>query len=193
MSNRSLAAGLAAILITFSAPPALAQMQSPTGTQQQRDAIARLGDMDGEWRGTAVIYSPSGPMTLTQTERIGTMLGGSVRVIEGRGYAADGSVAFNALGIISWDTQRNAYNFRSYAQGYQGDFPFEVTADGFRWQTPAGPGATIQYVATVGDGRWREVGSYVRDGQPPMPYFEMNLTRIGNTGWPAEGAVAPGE
>lgn len=190
MSNRSLAAGLAAILITFTAPPALAQMQNPTGTPEQRGALDRLAFLDGEWRGTAMINGPEGRQTLTQTERVAPMLGGSIRVIEGRGYAADGSTAFNAMAIVSWDAQRGAYGFRSYAQGYQGDYPFEVTDTGFRWQVPAGPGATIQYVATIEGDRWREVGSYVRDGQPPKPYFEMTLTRIGDTECPASGAVA---
>jgi len=28
------------------------------------------------------------------------------------------------------------------------------------------------------------------DGQPPRQFFEMNLTRLGDTDWPAGGAVA---
>jgi hypothetical protein len=193
MSYHRFAACLFVLLLGFAASPALAQMQSPTGTPEQRAALDRLAFLDGEWRGTATINSPQGRQTLTQTERVGPMLGGSIRVIEGRGYAADGSTAFNAMAIVSWDAQRGAYGFRSYAQGYQGDYPFEVTEDGFRWQTPAGPGATIQYVATVRDGRWREVGSYVREGQPPVPYIELDLRRVGDSDWPAGGAVAPGE
>lgn len=182
---------IAAILVAVAANAAQAQTQSPAGTETQREALGRLAFLDGEWRGTAVISSPEGRQTLTQTERVGPMLGGSVRVIEGRGYAADGSTAFNAMGVIAWDQTRNAYSFRSYAQGYQGDYPFEVTEDGFRWQMPAGPGATIQYVTTVKDGRWREVGHYVREGQPPVPFIEMDLRRIGDTPWPAAGAVPP--
>jgi hypothetical protein len=193
MSTARLAATLAAIAVICAPAVAKAQMQSPTGTPEQRAALDRLAFLDGEWRGTATINSPQGRQTLTQTERVGPMLGGSIRVIEGRGYAADGSTAFNAVAIVSWDAQRGAYGFRSYAQGYQGDYPFEVTEDGFRWQTPAGPGATIQYVATIRDGRWHEVGSYVREGQPPLPYIELDLRRVGDSDWPAGGAVAPGE
>lgn len=180
--------------VVASAPLAVqGQAQNPAGTETQREAIGRLAFLDGEWRGTAVISGPEGRQTLVQTERVGPMLGGSVRVIEGRGYAADGSTAFNAMAVIAWDQTLNAYSFRSYAQGYQGDYPFEVTEDGFRWQMPAGPGATIQYVTTVRDGRWREVGHYVREGQPPVPFIEMDLRRIGDTPWPAAGAVQPAE
>ena len=101
--------------------PAQARQQDPAGSQAQRDAMARLAFMDGEWRGTAVINSPEGRTTLTQTERVGTHLGGSIRVVEGRGYAADGATRFNAFAIIGWDERAQAYTFRAYAPGYQGD------------------------------------------------------------------------
>ncbi|HZV83574.1 MAG TPA: DUF1579 domain-containing protein [Brevundimonas sp.] len=180
---------VAALLIA--APlSAHAQMPvSPTGSPAQRAALDRLAFMDGEWRGTATIQGPGGPTVLTQTERVGPMLGGSIRVIEGRGYAADGSTQFNAMAIISWDARAERYGFRSYAQGFSGDYPFEVTDDGFRWETPAGPGAKIQYVAVVKNGTWHEVGTYVAEGQSPRPIIEMRLTRVGESGWPAAGAV----
>lgn len=182
---------LAAVLL---AAPVAAQAQmpaSPAGSPAQREALDRLALLDGEWRGTATIYSPSGTMVLTQTERVGPMLGGSVRVIEGRGYAADGTTQFNAMAIISWDARAGKYGFRSYAQGYSGDYAFEPTEDGFRWETPAGPGAKIQYVAVVKDGTWHEVGTWVAEGQPSREMIDMRLTRVGDGGWPAAGAVDP--
>lgn len=181
----------AAVLL---AAPMAAQAQtpaSPTGSPAQRAALDRLAFLDGTWRGPATIHSPGGTTVLTQTERVGPMLGGSVRVIEGRGYAADGSTQFNAMAIVSWDARTGKYGFRSYAQGYSGDDEFEVTDDGFRWETPAGPGAKIQYVAVVKDGTWHEVGTYVAEGQPPREMIDMRLTRVGDSGWPAAGAVDP--
>ena len=182
---------LAAVLL---AAPMAAQAQmpaSPNGSEAQRAAMDRLAFMDGEWRGEATIHGPQGTMTLTQTERVGPMLGGSIKVIEGRGYAADGSTQFNAMAAVSWDARAGRYGFRSYAQGYSGDYPFEVTEDGFRWETPAGPGAKIEYVAVVRDGTWHEVGTWVAEGQPRRQMIEMRLTRIGDTDWPAGGAVSP--
>lgn len=182
---------LAAVLL---AAPLSAQAQmpaSPAGSPAQREALDRLSFLDGEWRGTATIHSPGGTTTLTQTERVGPMLGGSVRVIEGRGYGADGSTQFNAMAIVSWDARAGKYGFRSYAQGYSGDYAFEVTDDGFRWETPAGPGAKIQYVAVIKDGTWHEVGTYVAEGQPPREMIDMRLTRVGDSDWPAAGAVDP--
>lgn len=49
----------------------------------QRAAMPPLAFMDGEWRGTAWTLLPSGEKhTLSQTERIGPFLDGSVKVIE---------------------------------------------------------------------------------------------------------------
>lgn len=181
----------AAILL---APPvtALAQVPvQPAGSAVQREAVGALDFLDGEWRGQAVVHGPSGTETLTQTERVGSLLGGSIKVIEGRGYAADGSTVFNAMAVLSWDEREGRYRFRSWANGFSGDYRFERTADGFRWETPAGPNARIEYVAVIRDGTWHEVGTYVAEGQPPRPMIEMRLTRIGGTEWPADGAVPP--
>ena len=174
------------------APAAHAQITAqPSGTEGQRQAIAALDILDGEWRGQATIYGPGGATTLTQTERVGSLLGGSIKVIEGRGYAADGQTQFNAFGIVSWDDRAGKYSFRAYANGHSGEYPFERTADGFRWEMPAGPNARIKYTATVIDGRWREVAEYVADGQPPRRAIVLDLQRVGDTTWPSAGAVSP--
>ena len=189
---RSVCATALAVIALSVAAPAIAQIPAQAaGTEAQRNAIGALDFMDGVWRGEAVINGPGGRMVLTQTERIGSLLGGSVKVIEGRGYAADGSTQFNALAVISWDEAAGRYAFRSYANGYSGDFLFERTEDGFHWEIPAGPNAKIVYVATVRDGVWHEVGDYIVEGQPPRRYNELRLTRVGDTDWPAAGAVSP--
>ena len=192
MSLRIRLAFAAALLTLPMAPAALAQVPAqPEGTPAQREAMAALDFLNGEWRGEAVTYGPSGRIILTQTERVGPLLGGSIKLIEGRGYTAEGVTEFNAMAVLSWDARAGRYVFRSWANGYSGEYPFERTEDGFRWETPAGPNAKIQYVATVRDGRWHEIGTYVAEGKPPRPYVELNLTRIGDTAWPAAGAVDP--
>ena len=157
----------------------------------QRTALAPLAYLDGVWRGTARTTLPDGSVhELTQTERVGPFLEGTLKVIEGRGYDADGNVAFNALGIVSWDVARQRFAFRSYAMGHAGDFAFAATADGFTWEVPAGP-ATLRYAATVRDGVWHETGERVVAGQAPVRFFEMTLRRIGDSRWPAAGSVPP--
>jgi hypothetical protein len=157
--------------------------------EAQRQALAPLARMDGVWRGPAWTITANGRHDIVQTERIGPFLGGSVRVMEGRGYNEDGSVGFNALGIVSFNPATSAFTLTSWAQGYSGVFPFRVTADGYAWEVPAGPGATIRYTATIGDGTLREVGYLVAGNAPPRRIFEMNLRRVGDTSWPAGDPV----
>lgn len=157
----------------------------------QREALAAFAFIDGVWRGQATTTLPSGERrTVVQTERIGPLLDGTVRVIEGRGYDAEGRTAFNALGILSYDPRAKAFSMRSYAMGHAGDFPVQRTADGFSWEIPAGL-ATIRYNAVVRDGTWTETGDRVTPGKDPVRFFEMRLTRVGDTGWPGAGAIPP--
>ena len=157
----------------------------------QRAAMQRLAYMDGVWRGEAWTILPSGEKhTITQTERIGAFLDGSVKVIEGRGYDSDGKVSFNAFGIISYNPATRVFNLRSYAQGQTGDFIFTPTADGYYWEIPIGP-MKIRYTAVVKDGALREVGDRITAGKEPIRFFEMNLKRVGDTDWPAAGAISP--
>jgi len=157
----------------------------------QRKALAVMAVCDGAWRGEATVVQSNGEsLKLTQTERVGPFLDGTVRVIEGRGHLGDGSVAFNAFAVISFEPQTGKYSMRSYAQGHAGDFPIELRPDGFTWSIPAGP-AVIRYTSTVKDDTWREVGERLVPGQPPRRLFEMTLRRVGPTDWPAAGAVRP--
>lgn len=157
----------------------------------QRQAMQPLSFMDGVWRGTAWTLLPSGEKhTITQTERIGPFLDGTVKVIEGRGYDAGGKLSFNAFGTVSYDPATRGFTMHSHAFGRVGDFVLTPTADGFVWEIPAGP-ATIRYTAVIKDGRWKEVGDRITPGNEPARFFEMNLERIADTNWPSAGAVGP--
>ena len=156
----------------------------------QRDAMVRLAYMDGVWRGPAWTILPSGDKhTFTQTERIGPFLDGSVKVIEGRGYDLDGKVTFNAFGTISFNPATKAYTLHSHAMGNVGDFTLTLSPDGYTWDIPAGP-MTIHYTAVIKDGEWREVGDRIVPGKDPVRFFEMNIKRVGDSDWPAAGAIS---
>jgi len=111
-------------------------------------------------------------------------------VIEGKGYEADGSVGFNAFAVVSYDPASETFTMRSYAMGRAGDFELTPTENGFTWEIPAGP-ATFRYTATVKAGEWHQVGERIVEGQEPFQFFAMDLKRLGDTDWPAAGAVAP--
>lgn len=180
-------------LLALTAAVATAAAQQPPDNvariAAQKEAMAALDALDGQWRGTATIDLPNGAkMTTTHTERIGPLLDGTVKLIEGRSYDKDGATAFNAFAVVSYDPDTKRYSMRSYAQGHAVDVPFEATADGFAWSMPAGP-MRMHYVATVKHGVWRETGVRTRPGQLPVPFIEMELKRIGDSDWPQAGAV----
>ncbi len=157
----------------------------------QRQAMAPLAALDGTWRGPARVFLPGGGThELTQTERVGSMQGGTLKVLEGRGYGADGQLEFNAFAVISFSPRTGQYGFRSYAQGQQGDFAFEARPDGFVWTMVFGT-VTMRQTAVIKDDTWTEIGERLVAGQPPVRMVEMNLRRIGPTTWPQEGAVPP--
>ena len=186
---------IAGSLLALLACAGLAQAQHMPDPQkliaEQREKLAPLKAMDGVWRGPAWVLQADGTRkNLTQTERIGPFLDGSVKVLEGRGYDADGRVTFNAFGIVYYDSYRKAYGLRSFAQGRGGDFKFEPTADGYAWEVSF-PGGRVNYVATIKDGKLREVGHTTLDGKPTFQSFEMNLERVGDTDWPLGVPITP--
>ena len=168
------------------------QSMDPYGPAAHREALAELNFLDGEWVGEAIVTGQGGQTTvLAHTERVGPMLGGSVKLVEGRGYDADGAVAFNAMAVLSWDDAAGGYRMHSWTQGRSGAFDLTRTDDGFEWELPAGPNAVVRYVAVVDDDTWRQTGHYVAAGMEPVRIFEMNLRRVGDSDWPAGGAVDP--
>jgi len=183
-----------AVLAVAAASPFVARAQQPDTAAllaSQVEAMRAFATLDGMWRGPATVLQADGSrLSFVQTERIGPLLGGSIKVIEGRGYSDDGSVRFNALGIVSFDPATRAYTMHSHAQGHVGDFAFVATGDGYRWEIPLGA-ATIRYVATVRDDELHEVGDRIVEGREPLRIFEMRLKRIGPTDWPGAGAVGP--
>ena len=171
---------------------ALAQRPDPEATlKAQREAMKPLAFMDGEWRGSGWAFSPTGEKRqFTQTERVGPFLGGSVKVIEGKAYDDKGEVLFNAFGTVYFEPAKKTYTMHSYAQGSVGDFSFKPTSDGFTWEIAAGP-MTIRYTAVIKDGTWHETGDSISPGKDPVRIFEMTIKRIGDSTWPAGGAVSP--
>ena len=184
--------GVAVLVLASGMAGAADQRPDPAGLlAAQREAMAPLAALDGIWRGTATITRPGGAIHVApHTERIGPFLDGSIKLIEGRSFKPDGTLAFNAFAILSYDPAARAYNFRSYAQGRAGDHAFRPTADGFVWESAAGS-ARIRYTTVIKDGAWNEVGERIEGGKPPLRFIELKLQRIGGSDWPGAGAIAP--
>lgn len=190
MKIKSLALTLLMSLVVASSSYAQGRPDPAKLMASQQQAMLKLSFMDGAWRGNAWTLLPNGEKHhITQTERIGPFLDGAVKVIEGRGYEADGKTSFNAFGTVSFNTGTNTYTMHSYAQGFVGDYALTPTADGFIWEIPAGP-MSIRYTAVIKDGTWKEVGDRIFPNKEPIRFFEMELKRLGDTTWPAAGAIS---
>lgn len=182
---------LAALLATALSPASAQQPDTAALLAGQVEAMKAFAMLDGVWRGPATAIQPDGSrLAFVQTERIGPFLGGSIKMIEGRGYDDAGRVRFNALGIVSYDAATKQYALHSHAQGRVGDFIFTPTADGYRWEIAIGP-ATLRYTAVINDSELYEVGDRLVAGQEPTRVFEMRLKRVSDSDWPAAGAIAP--
>jgi len=191
--TRRFVAALSALSLACVAVPAVAQQMDPAVAAAQREQMSHLDWMNGEWVGTAEIMVGMGQTrTLRHTERIGPMLGGLIKVIEGHSYEANGDTGFNAFAVVSWDDEQDRYVMRSYVGGMSGDFPLETTPTGWKWSTPS-RGGEVHY-ETVHDGdSWTETGDFVAPGREPMRVITLRLHRTADTDWPAAGAVAPGQ
>ena len=185
----ALAAGLA-----FAAHAGAQPWSTAGRLDAQRAAMAPLAWMGGGWRGHASVSERSGRIEMTQTERVGPFLEGSVMVVEGKAFGADGRPnGFNALAVISYDPDAKAYTFTSYAQGYAQAVPFTVRPDGWSWERSAGPGRTLHYATSNAGGRWTEVGTMTGPQMPaPVEIFRAELDRMSaDAAWPAAGAMTP--
>ena len=177
--------------------PLLAQSAAPPQTpaqmvSSQQVAIGKLAALDGVWRGTGWIMDQPGdaPRQLTQTLRAGAFLDGTLRLLEIRGYQADGSIGFHAFNTISFDTQKGSYVMTARAGGRSGNFTFQATANGYTWNI--GDGASgLKYTATIKDGVWTETGEALAAGRTPIKLSEWTMRRVGSTDWPEGGALAP--
>jgi hypothetical protein len=184
---------LISAMLAAAAPPAVAARppESPAVLMAaERDAMKAFDWTDGEWRGEAVTQTQNGEHRVTHTERSGSLLGGTVRLIEGHSYKADGTTGFNALAMLSFDPAAKTYRMTSHAEGRFGTFEITPTSDGYRWSIAAGP-MTMRYTAHFKDGVWTEIGERVMKDLPPQPFFRMELRKIGASTWPGAGAVPP--
>lgn len=162
-------------------PAPVAQYRGPD-LAAQRAAMTRLAGMVGDWTGTAAVSFPE-PLTVYQREHIESDLDGLLLVIHGKGYATDareGAPIFSAFGVISYDDQRQIYEFRVYNDGRAATAEARFLDDGrLQWTMNFAP-VIIRYTITLTDNHWNEVGEMSPDsGATWMPMVELNLDRVG--------------
>ena len=189
-ATRTLAATM--LLLSLAAgPPAIAQGRPDASSDiaAQREALRPFASLDGMWRGKGRLLGSGGIWReITQTERVGSVLDGTVKVIEGRGVDRDGRTLFHSFATLAWDVHRQAFVLHTHAHGEVASFQFSPTDSGFVWDIPS-PYDPVRYINSARNGRWHQVGVRAPGGRAPQKFVEVDMERIGDTDWPAAGAV----
>jgi hypothetical protein len=151
----------------------------------QQEAMKELAFLDGEWRGASKVLRKDGWAPTVQTGRVGTVLDGTVRMIEAKGYEASGRQSFEVLRIISYEPETKTYFMRSYQSGRVRDHAVSLTDKGFEWESESSGDTTIRYEASVKDGAWTETATRVPARGEPETYVEVKLKRLRSGSWPS--------
>lgn len=159
-----------------------------SATEATTESVAFL---DGVWIGPATMTLPDGKtLRFEQMERVGPMMNGEVRIMEGKGRDASGKSIFNAFTVFSQNADKSI-EMRSYTMGHASSRKLDVRdGKGFVWELRVDE-STIRYTATVADGIWSEIGERIGPDGRSLQFFEMTLKRVSDTNWPADNPAFP--
>jgi hypothetical protein len=155
----------------------------------QQEAMKTLGFLDGEWRGTVKTLRKTGWTSMVQTERVGAMLDGAVKLIEVRSYEADGRLAFDALRVISYNPEKKIYEMRSYQNGSVRDYELETAANGIAWSVGSNGKTGTRYETVVKNGVWTETATRFPAKGESETYLSVTVKRMRAGTWPEAGAL----
>lgn len=146
-----------------------------------RAGMEPLHFMVGRWRGQAWQQRGNERVQTEMLEVVEPRLGGSVLLVEGRGWipgpGAAEQVVHHALGVISYDADAKTYALRSWlANGQSGTFALTLVPGGVSW-TREVPGGRIRNTALFTASEWHEVGEFSRDGATWTRVMEIRLQR----------------
>lgn len=164
------------------AQPAPGQAYIPAPPEQMQ-ALAWL---EGEWSGEGWMERAGNRMPFRGGETVDWRMGDHVLVVEGAftiDVAGESVPVHRALGILSWNPNTAAHQFRTYtAQGAMGEaHTADVSADRIVWSFEAPDGSTMRYtIRHTEDDRWFEEGHVSTDGETWQKFFEMSLHRVGS-------------
>jgi hypothetical protein len=173
-------------LIVMLLIPAAAGAQQPGAVQ--REAMKKLDFLVGKWEGPASYQIGKGKMhSLRQSEEVQYRLKGTVLLVEGTGRRTEGipaggddNIAFNALGVISYDPEVKQYRIKTHTmEGRTVETELKLVDRGVVWgfKTPKNSGEVRHTMKLNDKGEWYEVSEFSPDGKTWYKTVEMTLTR----------------
>lgn len=148
--------------------------------EAQRTAMAKLGFLAGEWSGEAsAARGPGVVIELNQTEVAQFKLGGLVLTIEGIGRTkADGALALQALGVITFDDASGVYRMRAYNDGRWLETEVQLEdGQGLSWSFALGDIRTHTILRINDQGEWTEHAEITFGAKPPQKLMELIVRR----------------
>lgn len=159
----------------------MAQTPRTPDIEAQRTAMKRLGFLVGEWSGEAsVLRGPGQFAELAQTESAQFRLDGLVLVIEGVGRTkAEGRVALQALGLVSFDDETGTYRMRAFNDGRWLETEVKLSNEGnsISWGFALGEFKTTTVLRINENGEWTELGELVIGNRPKQKMMELRVRR----------------
>lgn len=144
--------------------------------------MKKLDPMLGNWSGTGWIsMGPGTPERFTVNESIEKKVDGLALVVNGLGKDSTGTkTVHNALGVISWDTEKNHYLFDTYLADGRSTRATATFENGkLVWGFPVEGQGHIRYTLDFSvNAKWKESGEFSRDGVQWFKFMEMNLNKI---------------
>lgn len=174
---------LLAISLAIPMNTAAQSAQSPE-LEAQKEAMASVAFLVGEWRGSGWWDVGQGRIQIESSEVVESRLDGLALVIEGHhtsrmDTASEPVVVHHALAMMTYDPDADEYRFNTQvARGGTGMYSGYVEDGAFIWRMTAG-GGQIRYTIQIDDeGRWHETGHFSNDGATWEQFFAMTLARV---------------
>jgi hypothetical protein len=115
-----------------------------------------------------------------QTEEAQYKLDGLILLIEGVGRTkADGKLALQALGIVSYDDESGTYGMRAFNDGrfLETELKLLDNGKGITWGFALGQIRTSSVMRITEKGDWTELTEITVGSEPPKKYMELTVSR----------------
>jgi hypothetical protein len=157
----------------------LAQQPRTPDLDAQRAAMKKLEFLVGKWTGEARMLRAQGePLVMIQTEEAQYRLDGLILSIEGVGRnRADGKLALQAFGIVSYDDETGTYRMRAFNDGRFLETEVKLIDKGFTWGFALGPYRTSSVMRIDDKGNWTEQHEIAIGAQAPKKFMELSVSR----------------
>lgn len=159
--------------------------QAPNAAETIKQEMKKIAYLEGQWKGEAVMKrGNTPPVKVLQEENVQFKLNGTILLVEGvgRSIESQNTIAFNALGIISYNPYTKQFAMKSHTmEGNQTEAYFKVLEENhFEWGFETPQKAKIKYdiVLNPTSKTWTEKGEYSQDGTTWYPFITLTLNKI---------------